>query len=416
MVVRRLLARRFTDVIELLAPHLRDVLSADQLSHGWAVIRDMHGDVCAVGSPICSTAGGDAILVRVPVKCERGGFVVAVSIGAGDGRLAGLRMVSDNAVPSASPWAPANDVDLESFTERQVTIGVDPLQVSGSQTLPRRSRPARAVVLLSGSGPSDRDSTIGVNKPLKDLAWGLASRGIATLRYDKVTYVHAAKLLGNPDFTMVNEYVDHAVAAVELLHNDPSIDPAHIYLLGHSQGGSVLPRIASGVVSVAGLIVLAGGAQPMHHSMMRQIRYLASLRAGADVENDPTVQAITRQVELLDSPAFSAVTPTYELPFDVPAPYWLDARDYDPVATAAGLNMPMLILQGGRDYQVTVDDDLKRWQERLAQRRDIIFRVYPADNHLFFPGDGASSPDEYVPPQHVDQRVIADISTWISSQ
>ncbi|MBO0883795.1 MAG: alpha/beta fold hydrolase, partial [Mycobacterium sp.] len=318
--------------------------------------------------------------------------------------------------PTTSPWVPATYVDPESFTERHVTIGTGPLQVSGSQTLPRSSTPARAVVLLGGSGPSDRDGTMHANKPLKDLAWGLGSLEIATLRYDKVTYAHAAKLVGNPDFTMVDEYVDHAVAAIELLQDDPSIDPAHIYLLGHSQGGTILPRIAKSVASVAGMIILAGGTQPLHHSMVRQIRYLAGLQPDADVENDPAVQAITRQADLIDSPAFSAPTPTHELPFDVPAPYWLDAGDYDPVGTAAGLSVPMLILQGGRDYQVTVADDLKRWQDGLAHRNDITFRIYPADNHLFFRGAGPSSPDEYVPPQHVDRRVITDVGTWICSQ
>jgi uncharacterized protein len=246
------------------------------------------------------------------------GFVVAVSIDADDGQLAGLRMVSDdlsnNGVPPASSWGPASYVDLESFTERHVTIGTEPLQVPVSRTLPQHSAPARAVVLLGGSGPSDRDGTMGANKPLKDLAWGLGSQGLATLRYDKVTYAHAAKLAGNPDFTMVDEYVDHAIAAIELLRGDPSIDPAHIYLLGHSQGGSILPRIASRVATVAGLIILAGSAQPMHHSMVRQIRYLAALHPDTDIENDPAVQAITRQAELIDSPAFSVSTPTYELP------------------------------------------------------------------------------------------------------
>jgi uncharacterized protein len=416
MVVQRLIAGRFSDLIDTFTPGLREVLSADEISGAWAVMQEMHGDVCAVDSPMCSTAGSGAILVQVPVKCERGGFVVAVSINDDDGQLAGLRMVSNNGVTPASPWAPASYVDPESFIERHVTIGTGPLQVPGSQTLPQRSAPARAVVLLGGSGPSDRDGTMGVNRPLKDLAWGLASQGLATLRYDKVTYAHAANLVGNPDFTMVDEYVDHGVGAIELLRSDPSIDPAHIYLLGHSLGGSVLPRIASRVPTVAGLIILAGGAQPMHHSMVRQIRYLAALDPDADIDNDPAVQAITRQAELIDSPAFSVSTPTYELPFRVPAPYWLDARDYDPVATAANLNTPMLILQGGRDYQVTVADDLKRWQDGLAHRNDVTFRTYPADNHLFFSGIGPSSPDEYKSPQHVDDRVITDIGSWIRLQ
>ena len=93
--------------------------------------------------------------------------------------------------------------------------------------------------------------------------------------------------------------------------------------------------------------------------------------------------------------------------------YWLDLRSYDPVSTAAALGKPMLIHQGGRDYQVTVEDDLPRWKEGLGQRPEVTIRVYEADNHLFFSGTGLSTPAEYDPAQHVDPAVVADIATWL---
>ena len=99
----------------------------------------------------------------------------------------------------------------------------------------------------------------------------------------------------------------------------------------------------------------------------------------------------------------------------VPAPYWLDLRGYDPAAAAAALGKPMLIVQGGRDYQVTVADDLSRWQAALAARPDVTIRVYPADNHLFFPGSGPSAPAEYEPAQHMDPAVVADVADWVTA-
>jgi uncharacterized protein len=103
-----------------------------------------------------------------------------------------------------------------------------------------------------------------------------------------------------------------------------------------------------------------------------------------------------------------------ELPFGVPAPYWLDLRGYDPAAAAAALGKPMLIVQGGRDYQVTVADDLTRWQAALGGRPDVTIRSYEADNHLFFPGSGRSSPAEYEPAQHVDPEIITCVANWIT--
>src|SRR6185437_12138558 len=119
--------------------------------------------------------------------------------------------------------------------------------------------------------------------------------------------------------------------------------------------------------SVAGLVLLAGDTQPMHRAAVRVIRHLASMDPGAQA----AVEMITRQAALVDSPHLSAETPATELPFGYSGAYWLDLRDYDPVATAAALDKPMLILQGGRDYQVTVEDDLSRWRVGLGHRRDV---------------------------------------------
>ena len=177
-------------------------------------------------------------------------------------------------------------------------------------------------------------------------------------------------------------------------------------------GGKVAPRVATAEPSVAGMVILAGDTQPMHHAAVRVVRYLASVVPRS--VSEAAVEMFTRQAALVDSPDLSPSTPASDLPFGFPASYWLDLRDYDPVSTAAALDKPMLILQGGRDYQVTVEDDLARWKAGLAHRPDVAVRVYGADNHLFFPGKGPSTPAEYEPPQHVDPAVVADIAEWLA--
>ena len=72
----------------------------------------------------------------------------------------------------------------------------DPVAVPGTVAVPHGAGPWPGVVLVAGSGSLDRDETIGRNKPFKDIAWGLASRGVAVLRFDKVTYTHAAQFSG----------------------------------------------------------------------------------------------------------------------------------------------------------------------------------------------------------------------------
>jgi len=161
-------------------------------------------------------------------------------------------------------------------------------------------------------------------------------------------------------------------------------------------------------------VILAGDTQPMQHSAIRVARYLGQLSPGPAAET--AVETMIRQAALVDSPELSPSTPARELPFGLSGSYWIDLRSYDPVSTALALDKPMFILQGGRDYQVTVEDDLSRWKEGLGHRPEVTIRVYEADNHLFFPGTGPSMPVEYDPAQHVDPAVIADIATWLRPQ
>ena len=231
---------------------------------------------------------------------------------------------------------------------------------------PSRRRPARRVRVF------DRDETIGRNKPFKDLAWGLASRGVAVLRFDKVTFAHSAEVKSATGFTVADEYVPHALAAVELLRQHRGVDPSRIFLLGHSLGGTVAPRVAAREPSLAGLAILAGGAEPMQWSIVRQVRYLASLDPDTAAVPEHAVEALAEQARLVDSPELSESTPAEQLPLRHPRPLLARPSRHSPVAVAASLDCPIFLLQGGRDYQVTVEDDLERWKAgpRRAPQRD----------------------------------------------
>ena len=152
----------------------------------------------------------------------------------------------------------------------------------------------------------------------------------------------------------------------------------------------------------------------MHQAAVRVFRYLAPLNPDAAAAA-AAVETITRQARRVDDPDLHPTTPPGDLPFGFPAPYWLDLRGYDPVATAAALDRPLLLLQGGRDYQVTVADDLTRWRDGLADHPQVTIRVHDADDHLFFPGTGPSTPAQYEPAQHVDPAVVTDITDWLAS-
>ena len=411
---------QFADLCERFAPPLRPMISADALQAAWEAELAGHGPVTGVGTPLTEPAGSGVTTVKVPVTFEHGALTVAIGLAGEQDWITGIQFLPASAAEPAVPWEPPPYADPAAFTETGVTLGDPPLAVPGTLSVPRpapgREGAGPAVLLLSGSGPHDQDETIGRSKPLKDLAWGLASAGVAVLRFEKVTHAHPAECAASPEFTVTDEYVPQALAGLRLLSEHPAIDPARLYLAGHSLGGSVAPRIAAAATAgpaVAGLIILAGGAQPMHWAAVRQFRYLATITPGGAAALQPAIDTMTAQAQAADDPGLSPATPPETLPFGIPAPYWLDLRGYDPPAAAAALGKPMLIVQGGRDYQVTIDDDLSRWQAALGNRPDVTIRVYDADNHLFFPGSGPSTPEEYEPAQHMDPGVIAGIANWL---
>ncbi|WP_327092100.1 lysophospholipase [Nonomuraea sp. NBC_01738] len=383
-------AGRFTEITDLCAPELRALAGPETLRAAWASCEP----VTAVGEPVTERLDDDLVSVTIRMTTGQGEIDVIMAVGT-DGNLHGLRFA-----PVTEPWAAPPYADQDSFDERDVSFG----GVAGTVSVPRpagQRGQVPGVVLLGGGGPFDRDGTSGANKPLKDLAWGLASRGVAAARFDKLT----------PGATVTEEYVPPAVAAVRMLRAEPGVDPGRVFVLGHSMGGKVAPRVAVAEPDVAGLVIMAGDTQPMHEAAVRVARYLVSL----DPAMTALAETVARQAAAVADPALSSTTPASELLFGWGGEYWLDLRGYDPVGTAATVDRPMLILQGGRDYQVTVEGDLAGWRAGLGHRQDVELRVHEADDHLFFPGEGPSTPASYAPPQHVDPAVVEGIAGWLAA-
>jgi hypothetical protein len=303
-------------------------------------------------------------------------------------------------------------VNPDAFVEREVTIGKGSTALPGTLTLPNGHAKAPGIVLVHGSGPNDRDETLGPNKPFRDLAWGLASQGIAVLRYEKRTKVYPELFTSLHRVTIREEVTDDALAAVALLRNVKEVDPQRVFLLGHSLGGMLAPRIGLANPKIAGLIIMAGPTRTLEDMIVAQYTYLAKLDGKITPEEQQQLDAIARQAARVKDPKLAPSTPANQL-LGVPAPYWLDLRGYKPADAAKSVKRLMLILQGGRDYQVTMED-YAGWQSALDSRNDVTFKLYPALNHLFMAGEGPSGPAEYDKTGHVEAAVVSDIAQWMA--
>jgi hypothetical protein len=264
--------------------------------------------------------------------------------------------------------------------------------------------PVRAgVVLVHGSGPNDMDETIGPNKPFLDLARGLAGQGLATLRYDKRTKTYGlAMALKKP--TLEEEVLEDALAALDLLRGRPELKGRPIILLGHSLGGILGPEIARRDGRVQGLILMAAPARPFDKVLIDQLEYVGSLHPAQKAAVDEMIAALRRFEQLPDED---------KTILGAPAGYWREIAAYQKrsLQTARQLSCPILILQGGRDYQST-EPDYRLWMEALKGRPDVSGQLYPALNHLFAPGKGKARPEEYEEQNYLDPEVIKRISQW----
>lgn len=328
-------------------------------------------------------------------------------------QIAGLFFAPAQAAAEYQPPAYAKP---SSFTEKGVTVGSGQWALPGTLTVPNGAGPFPAVVLVQGSGPNDRDETVGANKPFKDLAWGLASNGVAVLRYEKRTKQYATQMATMTNsITVKEETVDDAIAAVSLLKATDGIDHAKIFVLGHSLGGLVMPRIGLQVPDATGLIILAGNTRPLEDLILEQTTYIASLQPNLTDADKAKLEDLKKQVARVKDPSLSLSTPASDLPLGIPPAYWLDLRGYKPAEVAAGQKQPTLILQGERDYQVTMAD-FQGWKDALSSRGNVELKSYPKLNHLFMEGEGKSRPEEYNQPGHVADYVVGDIAGWIKKQ
>lgn len=249
------------------------------------------------------------------------------------------------------------------------------------------------VVFVHDIGPYDRDATFGPNKPFREVAHRLAAEGIASLRYDNRTYVYGSRTqeMGGT-LTYDTEIVDDAIAALEYAAHFPEVDSTQVYVIGHSAGGMLAPRIAMlSRVPLAGMVSVAGAARHLEDLLRTQLRYMAGVE-GASVEQADSLSRMIYGKLSLSYRSFAAA--------------------YNPVGTARGLDMPMLFLQGGHDFKVT-DVDFDLWKNGLKDRANVKFVWLEKCDHLLREQPTMSVPNVYMRPGRISSEAIETVVSFI---
>lgn len=389
-------------------PHTEELLDALEASGGLAGLQTSLkglGQLQSVGEPVVSELGSyTSYSVPCVFALQKLNLVLNVD---SQGAVAGI-------VTAAYAEGEEKDsADVPGILEEELRIPVEDQegwQLPGTLTLPEGDGPFPAVVLVHGSGPSDRDETLGSNKPFRDIARGLAQQGIAVYRYDKRTLVYGQELAEDSALTLEEETVLDAAQAVEVLAGQEKIDPARIYVAGHSLGGEALPRIHDALGdAAAGYIFLAAPARKLPEIMREQYDFLYSITPELTQEQEQQKEWIYGEPDKLKDAGELADT---DVVMGVYGAYWRDLENYDQVEAADSITQPCLVIQGEEDYQVTMED-FALWKEAYGEKENWTFHSYPGLTHLLMQGEKDNGPADYEKAQTVDGQVIADMAKFI---
>ena len=297
--------------------------------------------------------------------------------------------------------------------ETLVSFLSDGLHLLGTLMLPpenlKKKSPYPLVVIAGGFGPVDRDGTVARNKPLRDIAVGLAHQGIASLRYDKVTHSLYDKL--DPShLTIQTEAIDPAVAAVAYARTVPQVDSTNIFLLGYSEGAELAPFILQKATEVRGVVMMAAPARPPDQFVPEQLAAGLRMKGTPQAEIDAQVAQLKKQFEQIRQNAM----PDSSIVLGYSAHFWRSLLAQDVLSALREMTRPVLLLQGGRDMQLSQQDYQLIRSAVPAGKLDSEY--FTELNHIFTNSPEGSSGSEISIGAHVSAQVISRIGDWMEKQ
>ena len=313
-------------------------------------------------------------------------------------------------------YTPPDYINTLSFVEIKLAVPTKNIFSEGVLSLPKNQQNAPLVIIVGGSGGTDKDGTLGPNKPYKDIAWALAAKGIAVYRYDKRT-ANPANLKGIKnlnDFLLYDEYVEDIKNIVAYFSEDKRINPKQIFIAGHSQGGFMLPYFTKACPKIKGVISLAGNYSNVVNLMAYQFEYLKQF-----LPDSASIQAydvMIKKAEYMKRNISSNQINKDSMIPGLTMPYVRDMMANGPEKLHAVLyKKPALFIQGERDYQVPMSE-FELWKKAMQKSCCSTFISYPKLNHLLMEGEGISKPTEYNKPNNVPEYVVDEIATWVKKQ
>lgn len=303
-------------------------------------------------------------------------------------------------------------IDTTLFSEKDIIIK-DKYDLNGKLTLPNNFEKNITFILVHGSGPSDMDGTIGENKFLKNLAWGLSSSGFAVVRYEKVTKRYGRELItSNKGMTQDDEYNNSILGAIEYIKNDTKLKNSKIVLLGHSQGASAITSFYNNK-DVDGMILLSGTPRKLYDIYTEQLEYIFNLDGNLTTSERTIIQEHKDKVDYFKKYKSGEVK-LDSLPMNLNLEYLQHLETFDPIKNLKQSNKPTLIFGGSHDYQVTkIDFDI--WKSGLKSKNNIKFNFIENVNHIYGKSEQMATPSDYQKYTPIVPDLFDEIKKWVDN-
>ncbi|MDL2237669.1 DUF3887 domain-containing protein [Christensenellaceae bacterium OttesenSCG-928-K19] len=392
----------FQSVVALGDSTFKRNLTPEVLQMQWEQFTDGIGEYDGIIDTKVSSEGGYTVIEQMN-SFPHINLKLTYTFNDTDGTLAGLWTTTVS--------KPIEPQSTDAYEEIPITLGKEnPLD--GLITMPKGGTNLPAVVLVHGSGANDMDETIGTggNKPLADIAHGLAEQGIASIRYNKVTNQYP-NAVSAAELTIEYEVLNDASAAYALLAEYEGIDPSKVFIIGHSLGGMMAPKLTE-LTGAAGYASLGGS--PRHFADIIYDQNVNVIEE-ADASDEEKELALAQVAGMVDA-AKNAVAGDPTILLGYSGHYWASYNALDMKNVIESLTVPAFIAQGTDDFQIYADKDFTAWQELLPDRDTVDFQLYDGLNHLFMKSNGKTDITEYNPSAHVQQAVIDDIAGFIGNQ
>ena len=395
---------KYKKVYKSFDDNMKSKISKAKLEEIWVQMEKVSGNLTAM-EDVTSTSVDGGVRQTAVLKFDQSALKLSLSENK-EGKLSGLFI-------SQLGYQQPKYAEGLGVGKKYINFNSHSFNMSGELVIPLDCKNCPVVIFVHGSGPNDKDETIGPNKVFYDLAMGLASKGVASYRYDKRSKLYPETVAGQ--FDLYDETINDAISAFRIIKSDTSLKFGKYVMLGHSLGAYAMPLIADSLGDeLNGAILFSSNARKLEDLIEYQMNYLTNFDGELTSEEQKVIKENTQRAENIRTDNFTNETSAENLLAYWPGTFWKGIANYSPVSTLKqNKTTPFYILQGEKDYQITMTD-FEIWRSEVGAQSNVTMMSYPGLTHLFTPTESVKSgPQDYFLPNNVDFKVIFDIADWV---